>query len=34
MNVVDCVHYLVIDVTAMMTMFVIDIWGDRHLSIL
>ena len=34
MNAVDRVHYVVIDVTAMMTMFAIDIWGDRNVSIL
>ena len=26
------VYYLVIDLTYMMTMVVIDIWGDRHAS--
>ena len=26
------VQYLVIDVTCMMTMFTINIWGDRHAS--
>ena len=34
LNVVDFVHYLVLDVTNMMTMFAIDIWGDRHASVL
>ena len=32
MTAVSFVHYLVIDVTSIMTMFAIDIWGDRHAS--
>ena len=32
MIAVAFVHYLIIDVTDMMTMFAIDIWGDRNAS--
>ena len=32
MTAILFIHYLVIDVISMMTMFAIDIWGDRHAS--